>query len=157
MAKGKSKGRKQRRSPQSPAKSASPAVNPPQPRRPWALALAAVVLTIAVGLAGYQTARSGASDAAAEAEVVESGAQPAATATPWVHLTIATFDLPGFDCASCVPKIKRALEAHPGIKTVVIDESQRLAYITFRPDRITSEEIGRMFADLGHKATPRRS
>jgi Cu+-exporting ATPase len=76
---------------------------------------------------------------------LKAGGYPAEEA----HLTLT---LSGMSCATCVGKVERALEAHPGVTSARANLAAETAEVTYVPGLVTPEELTALVAEAGYGA-----
>ncbi len=60
-----------------------------------------------------------------------------------------TLKVLGVDCNNCAANVRKALEGINGIENLDIKLSEKIALITFDPDKVTKKEITEKVEDFG--------
>ena len=68
-------------------------------------------------------------------------------------LNIASLQVTGMSCASCVANVQAAVEALPGVAGVVVNLATSSARVEYSPDITSVSEIIKTIKDLGYGAT----
>lgn len=56
----------------------------------------------------------------------------------------------GVDCNNCAANVRKALEGIDGIENLDIRLSEKIAIITFDPERVSKQEITEKVEDFGY-------
>lgn len=60
-----------------------------------------------------------------------------------------TLKVLGVDCNNCATNVRKALEGINGIENIDIRLSEKIAMITFDPDKVSKQEITEKVEDFG--------
>ncbi len=61
-----------------------------------------------------------------------------------------TLKVLGVDCSHCAANVRKALEGAKGIENLDIRVSEKIAIVTFDPDRVSRQEITEKVEDFGY-------
>ena len=61
-----------------------------------------------------------------------------------------TLKILGVDCYNCAANVRKALEGVNGIENLDIRLSEKIAIVTFDPDKISKQEITEKVEDFGY-------
>jgi copper chaperone CopZ len=61
-----------------------------------------------------------------------------------------TLKVLGVDCNNCAGNVRKALEGVKGVESLDIRLSEKIAVVTFDPDKISKQEITEKVEDFGY-------